>query len=494
MLKIIIVTIYILVMLFIGYSCRRRSKTLDDFFLGGRNVGPWLSAFAYGSTYFSAVLFIGYAGKIGWGFGLHALWIVLGNALVGVYLAWKVLGPRTRVMSARLNAMTMPEFLEARYDSQAMKLISASLIFIFLVPYTASVYMGLSYLFEVNLGIDYNLALAFMAVLTSVYLIMGGYVALMITDLIQGMIMIGGVAVMIFSLTGQVGGIRHATTELMKAEYAPALQTTGGIPGWLTLLSLVIVTSLGPWGLPQMVQKFYSIKSETQINRAAIACTILALILAFGAYFTGAMTHLFYPQLPSPNIDELIPRLLTDFTPQAITLVILLLVISASMSSLSSLVLVSSSAITIDFYKGFIQPDADHRKVVLLMRLFCGIFILFSLWIALQQPSVIVNLMVISWGALAGSFMGPYLYGLYWKRTTKAAAFAGMGTGLLTSITMYWYLGAPGIPLGGAVSILLPLLVIPVVSLVTQPYSQTRLEQVFCRESPAPAITQQPEA
>ncbi len=478
MIRIIIVVAYVLTMLLVGYLCMHRTKTVKDFFLGGRTLGPWLSAFAYGATYFSAVLFIGYAGKLGWGFGLHALWIVLGNAIVGVWLAWKVLGPRTRTMTVRLDAMTMPEFLAARYNSNMLKIVSALVIFVFLVPYSASVFMGLSYLFEVNLQIPYHYALGFMAILTGIYLIMGGYLALAITDMIQGIVMVIGVFVMVGFLVVQAGGPIDATLGLMKAEYAPALQAPTAIPGWVTLLSLVIITSLGPWGLPQMVQKFYSIKNVDSISRAATACTVLAVIMAFGAYYTGAMSHLFYEK-PPEKIDELIPRLLTDFTPGAVSMVILLLVISASMSSLSSLVLVSSSALAIDLYGGFLNPEASKEKVVVVMRILCGIFVLLSLYVALRQPTVIVNLMVISWGALSGSFIAPFLYGLYWKRTTKAGAIAGFFAGLAISVSMYVVMGKPGIPVSGATAMLVPLAVVPIVSLLTPQFPEEHIQRVF---------------
>lgn len=477
--KIIAVLVYILVMLSVGYFCMSKNKTVGDFFLGGRNIGPWLSAFAYGSTYFSAVLFIGYAGKLGWGFGLHTLWIVLGNAFIGVFLAWKALGKRTRIMTAHLNAMTMPEFLAARYESPLLKIVSAVVIFIFLVPYSASVYMGLSYLFEVNLQIPYHYALGFMALITGVYLIMGGYLALAITDLIQGIVVLFGVFVMVACLVSQTGGFFSSFSQLMNPQYAPALQSASGIPGWLTLACLVIITSFGPFGLPQMVQKFYSIKSEQMINRAAIVCTIVAFIMAFGAYFTGALTHLFYSELPTKDFDQLIPMLLTYHTPGYISMIILLLVISASMSSLSSLVLVSSSAIAIDFYQGFIHPKASKQSIMMLLRVLCGVFVACSLYTALIKPAVIVNLMIVSWGALSGAFLGPYLYGLYWRRTTKTAAIIGMFSGLIVSISLYMYLGQPGIPLAGAIAMVIPVILIPLVSYMTKPFSKDHLDKVF---------------
>ena len=478
--KIVLLALYVVVMLGIGYWAMKRTKNIGDFFLGGRQIGPWMSAFAYGTTYFSAVLFIGYAGKLGWGFGLHTMWIVLGNAIVGSLIAWWVLGKRTRIMTAKLNSMTMPDFLASRYNCQLLKTVSALIIFVFLVPYSASVYTGLSYLIGVNFNVSYEFALAFLAVLTGVYIMMGGYLALTITDFIRGIIELFGVLVMVIFLADKVGGFSHATTTLMKPEYAPALKATiGGFPGWVTLASLVIITSFGPWGLPQMVQKFYSIKSELHIKSAMIVCTIFALLMAFGAYYTGALTHLFYQVPPSENIDELMPIFLTQKVPELISLVILFLVFSASMSSLSSLVLVSSSAIAMDLYGGVIKPNAPKQTVMTLMRVLCGVFVIASLFIALEKPTIIVNLMVISWGVLAGAFAAPYVYGLFWRRANAAGAIAGLFTGLLIAVGLFISRGKDFIPIAGAIAIIVPFIVVPIVSLITKPMSKELIARAF---------------
>ena len=219
-----LVVAYVVLMLGVGYWSMRRTRDVGDFFLGGRSLGPWMSAFAYGTTYFSAVLFIGYAGRLGWGFGIHTLWIVLGNTLVGTLLAWRVLAGRTRDMTVRLEAMTMPEFLSARYQSPALQTISALVVFVFLVPYSASVYMGLSYLFEKALGLQYNQALVFLAVLTGVYLMMGGYFAVALSDFFRGIIEFIGVIVMVSLLAAMKGGFVATFEALLDPRYAPALQ------------------------------------------------------------------------------------------------------------------------------------------------------------------------------------------------------------------------------------------------------------------------------
>jgi SSS family solute:Na+ symporter len=492
--KLGIVVVYVAAMLIIGYLCMRKTRTVSDFFLAGRNLGPWMSAFAYGTTYFSAVIFVGYAGRLGWGFGKYVLWIAAGNVLFGSYLAWRLFAAPTRRMTARLDALTMPEFLAARFGSRFLKTAGALIIFIFLVPYSASVYQGLSLLFETNLGISYGAAVAFMAVLTGVYLMMGGYLALALSDFVRGLVELVGVVVMVLFLVSLKGGFGSVMSSLSQSGTAPALESSGGaFPGWLILASLVVVTSFGPWGLPQMVQKFYSIKSEADIRRAMIVASLFSFCIAFGAYFTGALSHLFYappdaagavPAGMSPlpaNLDDLMPHFLTHYVPGWVSMVILLLVFSASMSSLSSLVLVSSSAIAVDLYAG-LKPNANKRTVMALMRLLCGVFIAISLYIALSKIDFIVNLMVLSWGALAGSFLAPYCYGLFWKRATRAGAVAGMLSGLLTMIIAATVWGKAGIPVAGALAMVVPVVVVPVVSLLTPAPDPKLIEKAFGSE------------
>jgi SSS family transporter len=485
-------------MLGVGYWSMKKTKNVGDFFLGGRTLGPWMSAFAYGTTYFSAVLFIGYAGKLGWGFGIHTMWIVLGNTLIGTFLAWKLLAARTRDMTVRLKALTMPEFLRARYGSTSMQIISALVVFIFLVPYSASVYMGLSYLFEMTLGLQYNEALIFLAALTGVYLVMGGYLAVAISDFIRGMVEFVGVLAMVLLLASWKGGFVSTAASLLGDPQIMAPGLTKAIalgpagmqilvPGSVILISLILITSFGPMALPQMVQKFYSIRSRADVMRAMTIAGVFALFMTFGAYYSGALTHLYYADgLPQaimvdgkPNLDQLMPYFITTQFPYAFVLLILLLVFSASMSSLSSLVLVSSSAIAIDIYGAFVNRDVNQKQTMFLMRLLCAVFVALSLVLAMNKVDVIVNLMVMSWGALAGVFLAPYIFGLFWKRTTRAGAFAGIFAGLASAIILFLLWGKDGIPLAGAITMFIPLLVVPVVSLFTKPLPRELVEQAF---------------
>lgn len=500
-----IVVAYVLVMLGVGFWCMKKTKSVGDFFLGGRTLGPWMSAFAFGTTYFSAVLFIGYAGKLGWGFGIHTMWIVLGNTVIGTLLAWKLLAGRTRDMTVRLNALTMPEFLRARYGSKAMQIIAALVVFVFLVPYSASVYMGLSYLFEKALGLPYNSALIFLAVITGVYLVMGGYFAVAVSDFIRGIVEFFGVLLMVFMLANMKGGFAATWTALLDHKHMPGLFPPALPPGaiapppapgphfegWIILASLVLITSFGPWALPQMVQKFYSIRSKADVSRAMLIAGIFALFMSFGAYYSGALTHLFFtnPKVDfapiidaatqKPNLDLLMPHFITTYVPHWLVLVILLLVFSASMSSLSSLVLVSSSAIAIDIYGAFVNREANQKQTMALMRILCGVFVGLSLWIAMSKVDVIVNLMVMSWGAISGAFLAPYIYGLFWRRTTPVAALIGMLSGIITALALFALWGKANVPVAGAVSMIVPMLVVPIVSVLTPPPPQALVDRAF---------------
>ncbi len=526
MVSIIVVVIYLLIMVGIGYWSMKRTKDVGDFFLGGRTLGPWMSAFAFGTTYFSAVLFIGYAGKLGWGFGIHTMWIVIGNTLIGTILSWRILAGRTRDMTVRLNAITMPEFLATRFDSKGLQVVSAVAMFLFLVPYSASVYMGLSYLFEKALGMPYGTALIFLAVITGVYLVMGGYFAVAISDFIRGIVEFVGVLLMLFILVQFKGGFGVTSAQLMSStqtkpgilDMAPGLLAPAklgapqmildipwvnihialttpsflqfAVPGFVILISLVLITSFGPWSLPQMVQKFYSIRSKADVTRAMTIAGVFSLFMAGGAYYIGALTHLYYKTgLPlaimekgKPNLDLLMPVFIMEHVPYWLVLVILLLIFSASMSSLSSLVLVSSSAIAIDVYGAFVDRHKNPKTTMFLMRMLCAVFVALSLWIAMSKIDVIVNLMVMSWGSLAGVFMAPYIYGLFWKGTTKAGVYAGIITGLLSTFILFWAWGSPGVPLAGAITMFLPMIVVPVVSWMTKPPSKEIIALAFGEE------------
>lgn len=481
MLSIIFVSIFVIFLIFAGIWGMKKTTTLNDFFIGSRSIGPWISAFSYGTSYFSAVVFIGFAGKFGWSFGLNALWIAIGNAVLGAFLAWIVLGRRTRTMTQNLDVVTMPEFLQERYGGKYFKIIAAVIIFLFLVPYAASVFKGLGYLFEVNFNVSFDTALLIMVAIVAVYLILGGYFAMTLTDFIQGFVMISGAIIMVVILTGKAGGLASSIDQISLNFYKNVYSQAA--PDYLLLGAIVFMTSFGAWGMPQMVQKFYSIKNEKVIKLAAFTTLGFALIISLCAYYTGALTHVFFDKPPMVggviNYDAMIPEMLITYLPEGVMAIILLLILSASMSTLAALVLVSASSIAIDLYKGHVNPNISKKNSVFMMRFLSGLFILISYMIARYQFSFIVTLMSLSWGVVAGGFLAPYVYGLYWKRTTLIGAKAGMFSGIFLAIVLFYVLGPDKSPIASSIAIIVPFVVVPVVSLMTKKPSPRRIVKAF---------------
>lgn len=442
--QISMLVIYILMMVVVAVVCRKKSSTLNDFFLGGRGLGGWMSAFSYGTTYFSSVIFIGYAGKFGWKMGLACILIGVGNALIGTLLAWKVLANPTRTMTKRINASTMPEFFAIRYDSPKIKLLASVIIFVFLIPYSASVYQGLGYLFEMVFGIDVIWCILIMAVLTAMYLFFGGYFATSLSDFIQGVIMLVGVVLMVcFTLNAPEVNWSEGFKKLTEIGFGFNISAEGGWDSpWFNLIILILLTSFGIWGLPQSVHKFYAVRDKKAIHQAMIISTIFSLLVGGGAYFVGSMSHLFFDTLPEGGFDTIIPIILQEALPPALLGLIVVLVLSASMSTLASLSLASGSAIAVDLYKGYIKPTATDKQVNIRLKLLCVLFIIISVVLAVTNSQAIVDFMSLSWGTLAGCFIGPYVLGLYSKKINKYGAWTSLIMGLVTTFVLVFTFGA----------------------------------------------------
>ena len=503
----IMLVAFFVVMIGVGFYSRKHATNVSGFVLGGRSVGPWLTAFAFGTSYFSAVIFVGYAGQFGWNFGLASTWAGLGNAFIGSLLAWNVLGRRTRIMTQYLDAKTMPDFFGKRFNSVPLKVAASVIVFIFLIPYTASLYNGLSSLFGLVFDIPYWVVILVMAILTGFYVIFGGYMATAINDFIQGIIMLFGICAVIGAVLVDNGGLLKATQKLSAV---PSEGWTGGAftsflgPDPLALLFVVILTSLGTWGLPQMVGKFYAIKSEKDIHKGTVISTVFAIIVAGGCYFLGGFGRLYSDKIAineatgKPLFDTIIPTMLSTL-PAIIVAIVIVLVLSASMSTLSSLVLTSSSTFTLDVIVPASKKKMNEMKQVVIMRIFIVFFIVVSAVIAIfkdSHPEVtfIAQMMGVSWGALAGAFLAPFLYGLYWKGVTKASAFVCFIWGCAVAvIQLVITLGGVDVSgwepvLGyifkssinsGVIAMVGGLILVPVVSLFTKKQAKKVIDDLF---------------
>ena len=494
LIKLLLLAVFAAVTIAVGLHFRKRASDVNGFVLAGRSVGPWLSAFAYGTTYFSAVVFVGYAGQFGWRYGISTVWIGLGNAIIGSLMAWVVLGRRTRIMTRHLNSSTMPEFFGSRFNSGALKIVASVIIFIFLIPYTASLYNGLSRLFAMAFEIDFTMCIVMTAVLTGIYVIAGGYFATAVNDVIQGVIMLGGIVAVIAAVLHDKGGFAAALHSLACVEDAtvsssPGIFTSFFGPDPVSLLGVVILTSLGTWGLPQMVQKFYSIRSESAIFTGTVISTLFALVIAVGCYFLGAFGRLYANviDIKTDGYDAIIPTMLSGLSPLLMGITVIL-VLSASMSTLSALVMTSATTFTLDFLKGNIVKSLDDTKQLLIIRGLVALFIAISSIVAVVQYksnlTFIAQFMGISWGALAGSFLAPLFYGLYWKRASNAAVWCCfVFSTLFMTANMLCRDVFPAIlksPINaGAFAMLAGLAIVPVVSMFSKPKDRQSVENCF---------------
>jgi SSS family solute:Na+ symporter/sodium/proline symporter len=473
-LKIAVISAFALMIIIIGILGLRKTKTFSDYFLGGGTIGPWMTAFTYGAAYFSAVLFIGFAGKIGWEFGYSGLWIAVGNSLVGVLGVWWLMGDRIKRMSLDYNVATMPEYFEKRYNSRFIKLYSSIAIFIFFIPYSAAVFIGLSYLFQANFNISYTLALLFMGGFTALYLVLGGYKSMTMIDVIFGMIMSVGAAVLIGSTISGAGGLGNITSRLDSIN--PLLTDIVGPPGAWPLFSLIFLTSVAPFAMPQLIQKFYAIKDKKSIRIGMVASTIFSILISGAAYFSGASARFFLSpenapaafQGGRPIFDILMPVFLADIIPGALSILMLLLILSASMSTLAALVLISSSSVSKDVYAGFINKNISDRNLTLMMRIASAFFVCLSAILAYFKPATIVSILGISWGAIGSAFLGPFVWGLLSKRVNKIGAILSSFLGL--GICLALYFNKMPSPQAGTIGMMASLAANPIFSFIAEPF------------------------
>ena len=494
---IVALCIYAIAMALIGCISYGKSKTLDGFLIGGRNIGAWATAFAYGTTYFSAVVFVGYAGQHGWNIGVGSIWIGIGNAFLGCLLSWLLFANKTRKMTKKLNARTMPDYFEKRYDSKGMKILSAVIIFVFLVPYSAAVYKGLGSLFSaVFPGVETWVWMLIIACLTALYLVIGGYVATAYTNLIQGIVMIVGVICLVVAVLSQdaVGGISGLVENLSKIpEDGAQLTNIWGGASFKFLCFNIMLTSFGAWGLPQMIGKFYAIKDTEAIKRGTIISTIFCVIIGCGAYLIGATSRLILGGvLPEGGVDAVIPTVLMKVLSGGVAgnillAVIMILLLSASMSTLVSVVLTSASAVAVDLIPSVRRKETKSESQMILTRIFCLAFVICSFVFATQNIPIIVNLMSFSWGVVSGCFIGPYIWGLFSKKITKAGAYAGVLSGLLVvgistlviSLNSGFAAAAGKSPEMGVAAMAVSLIIVPLVSALTKNKDTERVEEIF---------------
>lgn len=432
------VAIYIVFIAAVSIMSAKKSKNITEFTVGKRNAGAWLSAFSYGTAYFSAVMFVGYAGGTGWKYGIWGILPGIGNAIIGSLLAWIVLAKKTREITRQHKIKSMPQLFEKRFHSTGMKNFCTAVIFLFLIPYSASVYKGLTSVCSVLLGVDERVCMLVIAAASLIIVILGGYGAALKADFIQGVVMLVGVVLLIISVvkSDTVGGLTEGLTSIVSETKNLNLSSADHTGLWAT----VLMTSFGTWGLPQMIHKYYGIRDNHEVKRGTVISTVFALVVAGGGYFIGSLAHLFFKSLDdipgkgAGKTDYLIPNMLKMSELSDVLIgVILVLLIAASVSTLCSITITATSTLTMDFLAPVVMKTTDKVKEAKATKLLCFIFVVFSYLIA-NSNTPILDMMSYSWGIISGSFLAPYVLSLYWKKLNRKGALAGILGGFITAL------------------------------------------------------------
>jgi SSS family solute:Na+ symporter len=451
----------------------RMKSSAEGFFLGSRSIGPWVTAFSFLSAYFSSVVIIG-GGGFGYKFGMATLWIGATNVVVGTLLAWLVLGARTRRMTGRLRSITMPEFFARRYRSSAARVITAVVITVFLVLYSVSILKGMGHVFEVLIDIPYFWGILLSGVIIVVYVALGGYLAVVWTGFFQGWIMLFGLILLTVLALGRVQGLERVFAGLAEIDAQKYLYTPG-VWGWAGLISYSMIVSFGVWGMPQLITRFYSIKSSKVLRLGTVVATVGGA-MALLPYFNGALTRVLYPGLE--NADKAIPTLVKGIMSPWTSAVFLAAVVAAGMSSFSAVLIVTVSSLVKDLYRDTFRARPSPSTQVMISRLASVVIGLLALLIALKPPGMVLVITGFAWAAIASTTLWPYVLGLYWRRATRAGAVVSMVGGCATALI--WEaigrpLGIHGFIPGVTTSLLLFLLV----SLATSPPSVRSVRAAF---------------
>ncbi|MFO7674739.1 MAG: sodium/solute symporter [bacterium] len=435
----LVLALYLLGMVAIGVVTGRRMKSsAEGFFLGSRSVGPWVTAFSFVSAYYSSVVIIG-GGGFGYRFGLATLWVGATNVIVGTLLAWIVLGHRTRKMTGRLRSITMPEFFARRYRAPEARVVSALVVTLFLVLYSVSILKGMGNAFEVLLGLRYEYSILLSGLMIIAYVALGGYLAVVWTGFFQGWMMIFGLVLLTVLALTRVGGFGAACARLAALEGGQYLRTPG-VWGWSGLISYSMIVSFGVWGMPQLVTRFYSIRSSKVLRLGTVLATVGGA-MALLPYLNGALTRLLRPEIAeqaraagNQAFDLAIPSLVREVMPPWASAVFLAAVVAAGMSSFAAVLIVIVSSIVKDLARDAFRRRLSDRRQVVLSRIASVAVGVIALAVALRPPAMILVITGFSWAVIASTTLWPYVLGLYWRRATRVGAFTSMLGGCITAL------------------------------------------------------------
>jgi SSS family solute:Na+ symporter len=468
----VILFVYLAGLVVVGFITGRRTKSVEDFYIGGRQIGPWVTALSFVAAYFSSVVIIG-GGGFGYMFGMSTLWIGAINVLLGCTVAWIVLGPRIRIFTQRLKTMTVPGFIGERFQSDFACIFSALIIVLFMIIYNVSILKGMGHIFEVLMNIPYVYGVLVSCIIILFYVSIGGYLAVVWTSFIQAWVMgVGLIVLTVFALQ-RVGGITAVNTAL--ASIDPGLTNTPGIWGWPGLISYALIVSFGVWGMPQLVVRFYSIKNLKVLKIGTVVATV-GTCMALLPYFNGAIARTLFPSLPSPDLA--IPTLVKTTLSPFGAAIVLAGVVAAGMSTFSSVLIILSSSMVQDLIKKGIKRDIAKEKSLFWGKIGSVVIGFVSLVIALRPPALVLTLTAFAWAVIASTTLWPILFGIYWRGATKWGCVASMVGGCVTAL--FWMLAGKPFGIHGFIpGIIVGFLLMILISRATPKFSAEHISRIW---------------
>lgn len=426
------IVIYMIGMLLIGYFAYKRTKNLTDYMLGGRDIGPVVTALSAGASDMSGWLLMGLPGAM-YVSGVSAGWIGIG-LLIGAYLNWIYVAPRLRTYTEVANdSITIPDFLENRFkdSSRILRITSAIVIIVFFTFYTSSGMVAGGELFKTAFNMDYKIGIIVTATVVVLYTLFGGFLAVSWTDTVQGTIMFFSLILVPAVTIANIGSPVITFDEIrnMNPNYLQLFEgmTTIGI---ISLLAW----GLGYFGQPHIIVRFMAIKDVKEMKKARRVGMGWMLFSLFGAMFTGLVGIAYFSDAPLQNAETVFIILAEQLFPSIVTGILLAAILAAVMSTISAQLLVTSSALTEDFYKAFLKRNASDKELVFIGRMAVLVVSIIAIAMAFNPSETILNLVGYAWAGFGAAFGPIILLSLYWKRMTKWGALAGMIAGAATVI------------------------------------------------------------
>ncbi|TFG04309.1 MAG: hypothetical protein EU539_11030 [Promethearchaeota archaeon] len=426
-----------------GYYAKRKTKTLEDFMVAGRQISPFLIGLSFGVTYFSAVMIVG-GGQFSWLWGLAVVWVAAIDVLVGVFMVFVFFGERTKKLGEHFESMTVPQFLSKRYDEERLRAFTSIVILFFETIYLVSIYMGLSLLISVIMPGNpyaYPIAVVICATITIFYLNVGGAHGAIWTDAAEAIIMLVGVVlIFIFGIIA-VGGFDGLTSTLSQIEssegYQPGALTTALGVGGMGLIGYILVTSFGVWGMPQMISRFYSAERKKTLRWALFVSCLWAFIVAVFAWFNGAIARAYFYRNDKAKYNEInsglpwrvgesaVPNLMVAVLPVVIAALFLAAVTAASLTTGEKVIMMAASGFSIDVYQR--KTGCSDDRALYITRITTTVVVVLAVFLALLRIGAVLALCMFAWSAMAAVILVPYVFGLFWEKgTAKAALYSGV--------------------------------------------------------------------